>query len=529
MCFLLLFVVAGCGGSDGGSDALTSTTDATPSSAVSTTVEWPTDGWPVSTPEEQGMSSEVLADLVDEMVAIGHLDSVTVVRNGYVVLDTTIYPFPEDTGHHLHSVTKSVTGTLIGIAIDRGLLSGVDVPVVEVLANAAPADVDDLKASMTVEHLLTMSTGLECRDSWLHRWQGLAEMTASDDWAAHVLALPMEAEPGTRFEYCNGASHLLSAILSEVTGMSAAEFATEVLFEPLGITEFVWPETPNGVTIGPGELVLQPSDAAKIGYLYLRGGEWDGDQVVSASWVEAAGSPYFSGGRYGYQWWVAGDGGWVTARGVGGQVIYVVPLLDLVVVFTAGLPEQWERMVPDQLMQRYVLPAIKRGPLPPDPDGTARLAAAVVTAGDGPEPSPVTTPQIARTIDGVRYQFRSGELPLEWFMLEFGDESARLAIEGLAPDPDAWDVAIRGWQGLQDPLESDIGLTGRYVIDDFYGLPTAWRGQWTTSDTFIIEFQMLNGTAFRGTFEFRFEDDAAQVQIRVAEGPPLTLTADRAG
>ncbi len=332
------------------------------------------------------MASAVLADLVERIVTAGGIDSVTVVRNGYLVLNTVVYPFPENTGHVVHSCTKSVVGTLIGIAIDRGLLAGVDVPVVEILAAAAPETVDDLKASMTVEDLLTMSTGLECRDSYLYRWRGLREMQASDDWTRHLLALPMSEEPGTRFEYCNGSSFLLSAILSEATGKPASEFAREALFEPLGITDFSWPASPDGISIGWGELVLRPSDMAKIGYLYLRNGEWDGDQLVSRGWIEAATTGHIEAGTlsdgYGYQWWVD-DAGYVMALGYAGQYIVVIPVHDLVVVFTSDLPEE-RFFEPERLTVEYVVRAVESDdPLPPDPDAQARLAAAVARARSG--------------------------------------------------------------------------------------------------------------------------------------------------
>ncbi len=477
------------------------------------------------------MSSDELADLVEMTVEIGGLDSVTVVRNGHLVLDVTIYPFPQDAGHQLYSVTKSVTATLIGIAIDQGLLAGVDVPVVEILADAAPAEVGEQKASMTIEHVLTMTTGLECRDSRTYDHRGVPQMTAGDDWAANVLALPMEAEPGTRFEYCNGASHLLSAIISEVTGSSAAEYATEVLFGPLGITDFVWPADPSGTTLGFSELALRPSDAAKIGYLYLRDGEWDGRQLVSASWVETATTDHIIDGygtSYGYQWWVDDGGMRATARGTGGQSIHVVPSLDLVVVVTAGLGEYRELTVTRRLYGSVVM-AIESEPPSPDPDGEARLAAAVTAAVDGPEPSPATIPAIAKTIDGVRWEFAADELPGGGFTLDFDDDSALLTLEGLGPEPDEWDFEIRGWTGLDGPVESEVGLTGRFVVDDFYGLPTAWRGQWTSADTFEVEFHLLDGTGVRGTFEFTFQDATAQMRVRLVEAAPITLTAQRGG
>lgn len=527
----LILVAGACAGSDeDGADTTTSTSLAPTTSTTSPTVPWPTHGWPASTPEEQGIDSGLLADLVDQIVTDEGIDSVMVVRNGHVVLDTTIYPFPDDTGHAMYSVTKSVIGTLVGIAIDRGLLAGVDVPVVDLLEEAAPENVEAGKVAMTVEHVLTMATGLDCRDSALYGYQGFPDLVSSDDWAAHVLALPMTEDPGTRFEYCNGASHLLSEIITAVTGAPASEFAQDVLFAPLGITDVRWPANADGVTVGFSELVIEPSDAAKIGYLYLREGEWDGDQVVSRAWVEAATTAHAYGGvvgRYGYQWWADAAGVSVTARGAGGQFIHVVPKLDLVVVFTAGLPQNQEGR-PIELMQRYVLLAAKPDPLPPNPDGLARLEAAIEAARTGPRPSPVTWPDMAESIDGARFEFGPDESPLEWFTLAFDDESARLTIEGLAPDIDGYEVAVIGFEPVEGPVEFEIGVNGRFVVGDLYGLPTAWRGRWVADDTFVVEFQVLGRTSDRGTFEFTFGDDTAELRFRNLSGVPLVSTAVRA-
>jgi CubicO group peptidase (beta-lactamase class C family) len=322
------------------------------------------------------MDSDVLADMIERIDAMDYgIDSVTVVRNGYLVLDTIFHPFPPDTGHIIHSCTKSVVASLIGIAIDRGLLEGLDEPVVEILGDAAPLTVDALKASITIEDLLTMSTGLQCRDSYLYDWEGLSEMRASDDWAAHVLALPMSEEPGTRFEYCNGSSFLLSAIITEVTEMSAYDFAMDELFEPLGISDVSWPSNANGINIGWGEMVLRPHDMTKFGYLYLNDGWWDGIRILPEGWVDAATAPHIDArtlaNAYGYQWWVSDTN--YAALGYRGQYIIVAPEIDVVAVFTAALPDD-EFFVPRDLFDRFVVGAISpQDALPPNPAGEARI------------------------------------------------------------------------------------------------------------------------------------------------------------
>jgi len=526
----LALLAAACGDSGGGSGSVISPaisanpttvavpTSATPTSAIESPAgfepaPWPTDGWSVSTPEEQGMDSGLLADFVTRLVTDPGIDSVTVVRNGYVVLDTVVYPFPEETPHIIHSCTKSIVGTLIGIAVDEGLLAGVDTPVVEILAAAAPQSVNDLKASMTVEHLLTMSTGLECRDSYLYDWRGMVEMQASDDWTEHVLGLPMAEAPGARFEYCNGSSFLLSAVLSEVTGRPASEYASDVLFEPLGISDFTWPASPGGVTIGWGELLLPPSDMAKIGYLYLRGGQWDSEQLVPRAWIDAATSGQINAGTlsdaYGYQWWVD-DAGYMMAQGYGGQYIVVVPDDDLVVTFSSGLVGESHSM-PEELTVEYVLPAVSSDqPLPPDRDAQARLAAAVISASSGPEASVAEMPAMAAAVDGIRYDFRPNATGSTSFTLRFGDRSALLATEG-----------------VDGPAELEMGTDGRFMIDE--DSPVALRGTWRDSNTFVIEYHVI-GQVERGSLEFTFEDDIATVTVREpATGTVESTTADRAG
>jgi CubicO group peptidase (beta-lactamase class C family) len=240
------------------------------------------------------------------------------------------------------------------------------------------ANVDSRKRAMTLEDLLTMSSGLDCQDSYLYRWRGMSEMRRSVDWVQHMLDLPMAHEPGAHFEYCNGGSYLLAAIVQQASGTSALDFGREHLFGPLGIEEVEWPASPQGINLGWGDMRLQPRDMAKFGYLYLQHGVWDGQQVVPAWWVDASTQAQVSAGTladdYGYQWWVdAGD--YYMALGYAGQVIVVVPELEMVVVFTSDLEER-DFFVPETLLRTYILPAaVKSGSLPENPEGVARLQA----------------------------------------------------------------------------------------------------------------------------------------------------------
>ncbi len=326
------------------------------------------------------MDSELLADMLDTIQKLEYdIDSVLVVRNGYLVLDAYIHPFRPSATHTIRSCTKSIISALGGIAIEAGYIEGVNQPVLDFFPDRAVANLDGNKQAITLEHLLTMTSGLNCRDSYLYRWRGLRQMAASEDWVQFVLDLPMAEEPGTRFEYCNGVSFLLSAIIQETTGMSALDFAEEHLLDPLGISTVSWPSNPQGITIGYSELHMLPRDMAKIGYLYLKGGLWDGEQVVPSAWIAASTRKHVPAtlqDGYGYQWWIDSSGIYM-ALGYGGQFIFVVPELNMVVVFTSDLPES-DFYVPQTMLNEYIIPAAQSStPLPDNPDGVALLQSLV--------------------------------------------------------------------------------------------------------------------------------------------------------
>jgi CubicO group peptidase (beta-lactamase class C family) len=321
---------------------------------------WPTDGWRETTPEQQGMDSELLAEMLEEVIQRGHdIDSISVIRNGYLVLDVSIDPYRSSNKHIIHSCTKSIVSALIGIALQQGYLESVDQPLLEIFANREVVNLSTEKQSITLEHLLTMSSGLECRDSYLYRWRGIEAMLESDDWVQYMLGLPMAEPPGTYFEYCNGGSFLLSAIIQETTGLSSEAFARQNLFEPLGISDIDWPSNPKGISIGWGELRMLPLDMAKIGYLYLKEGVWDGEQIVPQEWVSASTKKHIDAtlqDGYGYQWWVDTPDVYM-ALGYAGQFIFVAPENDLIAVFTSDLSES-EFYTPQRLLDNFILPAL---------------------------------------------------------------------------------------------------------------------------------------------------------------------------
>jgi CubicO group peptidase (beta-lactamase class C family) len=316
---------------------------------------WPTSGWRSSPPEDQGMDSSHLIAMLDSVRAQGlNLHSLLVIRHGYIVSETYFGAYGPDDLHQLYSCTKSFIATLVGIAFDRGDLSRLDQPVLDFFPGRSFANLDERKRAMTLEDLLSMRSGLE----WQDDDPTISAMVRSPDWVQYVLDLPMAQAPGSQFNYCTGCSHVLSAILQQSTGLSARDYAGPNLFEPLGIGDLRWDTDRAGMPIGGFGLQLTPRDMAKLGYLYLHNGVWDGRQVVASAWVATATQKHTeTDGElgYGYQWWTYPSYGAYTALGLYGQTIFVIPQADLIVVTTADVADHEPIF---HLIEAYILPAI---------------------------------------------------------------------------------------------------------------------------------------------------------------------------
>lgn len=466
---------------------------------------WPVHQWRRASPEAQGMDSRVLADALDYVHQ--HqipIHSLVIVRNGYIVLDAYFWPFQDHQLHDLASVTKSVTSTLIGVAIEEHRLSGLQQLVLPLFTRQSIANRDERKNRLTIEHLLTMTSGLDCHVEGGE--QTLSQMMASRDWVRFMLDLPMAAEPGARFAYCSGGMHLLSGIITQATDRSALDFARRELFGPLGIENVVWPADPQGNSHGWGDLHLQPRDIAKIGYLWLKGGRWGNRQLVPADWMRAAvqvhAHPGFNEGQeYGFGIWVYPDRTPPEFEGLGrgGQRISVIPARDLIVVFTGGEFEPGD-------IGSFIGRAIQSDrSLPEDPAGTARLAAAVRDATTPPvaHVTPLVPP-VARLVSGRTYALGANPLDLRSFSLSFpGGAEARLELEFLdrrdGPRP--------------------VGLDGvpRVSPNGRYGLAVAVSGAWENDSTFALDYDEI-GNINRYRFRLTFVDNGVTVEFSERSG-----------
>ncbi len=322
---------------------------------------WPTTEWRISPPEDQGMNTQLI-DEMDDYINTNSwpLHSFLVIRNGYIVYEYYSASYDQDTLHYLASATKSFVSTLIGIALDEGHLGSLSDFVVDIFDDRTIANMEARKQAMTVEHLLTMTAGLTWDDT-----SGFPQMAASPDWVQYVLDLPMAEDPGETWVYNSGASHLLSAIIQQLSGTTTIDFLETGLFQPLGISSYWWELDPDGIPNGGAGLLLIPRDMAKLGLLYLENGRWDNQLIIPAEYVVASsvisanlvltpeGTPE-SG--YGYQFWIYPLLDGYAAHGGGGQIILVVPERELVIVTTGN---DFSSQVPlTDLLLDYVYPSI---------------------------------------------------------------------------------------------------------------------------------------------------------------------------
>ena len=457
---------------------------------------WPTERWRKSIPEEQGVDSELLARLIDQVMKRDHqVHSLLVARNGYIVAEATFFPFQQGIKHQLWSATKSVVSAVVGVAVQQGHIGGVDDNVLDYFGGRTIANLDTRKRVMTLEHLLTMTSGVEWTE---HPYNSpdtsLRKMEQTQDWVQYVLDLPMAKEPGTTYNYSSGESHLLSAVVQGATGMSTLSYAQTHLFGPLGISGVEWWSDPTGVAVGGYGLWMTPRDMARLGYLYLRDGVWDGQQILPPGWVGASTTSHTQG--YGYQWWTWSSGAY-AASGSGGQLIEVIPDKQTVIVLTGGLPQSESLRLPGELVAAYILPAIQSsGPLPENPEGAALLRARIREAREGPEPQPVPLlPETAGRVAGKTYLFEGGAASYR-MSIAFGDDEAMLV-----------------WLVGNQRREYRIGLDGVYRISDIEGLFTiAAKGRWRDEQTFVAQLQTL-GQATEEEWRLTFTEDVVYLVI----------------
>lgn len=282
------------------------------------------------------IAAAALEPVLEQAQRLDRLRTLIVARNGEILIERAFRGPPPDRPVNVKSVAKSLISALVGIAIDRDLLQGVEQPIAPILRDRLPKNPDPRLARITVGDLLSMRAGLERTSGPNYgRW------VSSRDWVRFALARPFVDEPGGRMLYSTGSSHLLSAILTKVSGRTTLQLAREWLGQPLGIAIPPWTRDPQGIYFGGNEMALSPRALLRFGEMYRQDGRIDGGQVVPRTWIEASWRPLtsspFTGHSCGYGWFVAQAGSHPVyyAWGYGGQMLYVVPDLALTVVITS--------------------------------------------------------------------------------------------------------------------------------------------------------------------------------------------------
>lgn len=475
---------------------------------------WPTESWPVSTPEAQGMDSASLARLV-ETVGTFKQDSFLIVRHGRIVADAYYAPFAPGIAHDLRSVTKSVVGTLTAIQLHKGMLDSTDQRVVGLFSEWPIKNDDDRKKAMTVQNLLDMTSGMAWTERYYTPDETLMQMFRSPNRTAFVLDRPMAHAPGTTFNYSGGDTYLLSALINVKSGKSAQDFAMKELFLPLGIKSAAWGnDDVQGVTNGQSGLFLTPHDMARFGYLYLRNGQWEGKQIIPSAWVEQAkaGNVVAKWGyRYGNLWWSLPERGAYMARGRHSQLIIVLPKLDVVAVMTGTM---WDsEFYPVAALIDEIAKAVRSDePLPANQAGMALLTGVIhraTIAKPGPAPG---VSDLARTISGKVYRLADNPLRLKSVRLNFFDH----------PDP-TWEAVLHA----DPPTDRRTGVFG---IDGFYRLGPpgpygieAVRGRWLDDRRFELDSRTL-GRGETQTWTLAFEGDANTDKAGDKVGDKVTIT-----
>jgi CubicO group peptidase (beta-lactamase class C family) len=482
---------------------------------------WPTKGWQTSTPEEQGMDSTALARLV-EFGTTHRLDSLLIARHGKIVLDAYYAPYTADIPHVINSATKAVIGTLTAIAYKDGLLDSLNHPMLDFFGGRSIAYVDDRKKAITVQTLLDMTSGMEWEEGIEGgREQTLVEFGRSSNQIKFVLDRPMSNVPGEVFNYNSGNPNLLSAIITQLTGMTARDYGNARLFAPLGIAAPNWPHDSQGLSTGGGGLALRPRDMAKIGYLYLRNGEWDGKRLLPAGWTDrvshatvnmnASFDPEL---RYANFFWVLSHRQVYMAWGYRCQFIMVFPAQDIVAVATARNDCPFVKLADD------ISGAVKsETALAPDPVGANLLASKILDASIEKPTAVGAMPESASAISGKTYRFPYNELTVKSLSLSLTGPQPRYELE----------IYTQYQSNASLQFTGPIGLDGLYRKGDSSPLGViALKGTWLNDHAFAIDLRLVGGDKDQ-RWILSFDGDKPKLRGKDAHGREISIDGELGG
>jgi CubicO group peptidase (beta-lactamase class C family) len=455
-------------------------------------------------PESVGVDAAIIEHFVQEIADAGcELHSFMLYRSGGVIAEDWWWPYGPERVHFMHSATKSFTATGVGLAISEGRFRLQD-KVVDFFPERIPADASENLLAMTVEDLLTQTSG--------HKWgvSGSTWRGIPTSWIDEFLKIRVRHVPGTTFVYSSATSFMLSAIVTRTTGANLFDFMTPRFFQPLGMTHARWDIGPENINPGGNGLSCTTSDLLKLGVLYLRHGNWQGVRILDPHWVVAA-TRDAHGDGYGYHWWLGADRRTYMAAGAFGQYSFVFPDHDAVLALTAA------NDVGDSSVRRIVaqyFPAIFEsagaGTTPRTAAPPRRLL---------PDVAPSSSP-LAPVVSGRVYRMDPNEDRVRSVRLEFTPDAC---VFSLTDDRGEHEVGV----GLQDWLEGSTSMSGGalhhgYEPDE---LRVVASGVWISDDTFEMTWQFAE-SPFRDTVRVRFADSTITLdrKVNVNTGPTARPT-----
>ncbi|MEK0316752.1 serine hydrolase domain-containing protein [Cohnella sp. 56] len=398
---------------------------------------------PRSTPAAQGLSPQAVIGFLDAIRDRQlELHSFMLLRRGEVVAEGSWAPYRPDYPHMLFSLSKSFTSTAIGFAVTEGLLSLND-PVISFFPDDVPETISDHLAAMQIRHLLMMGTG--------HAADVTGSLRQDDNWVRAFLQQSVEYAPGTHFAYNSAATYMLAAVLAKVTGQTLLEFLKPRLFMPLGLSEGTWETCPQGIATGGWGLNLAIEDIAKFGQFYLQRGQWEGKQLLPASWIDEATSFRISNGDdkasdwaqgYGYQFWLCRHDAY-RGDGAFGQFCLVLPKQDAVLAITSGVGDMqavldaaWSELLPALSSDDAIADSAAQ------PELTERLSSLRIEPLQGEPSSPQEAPKLA----GRVFRLEPNELQLDAIALRLSGHSAEVVFSSEQYGDQAVELGSGEWR-----------------------------------------------------------------------------------
>jgi len=457
----------------------------------------PCDGLPRSLPERQSVrSASIMAFLEDVERAGLELHSFMLSRGGSVIAEGWWWPYEPQRIHMTHSLTKSVMVSGVGVAIDEGRFS-LDDKVVSFFPDRLPPDPSTNLKAMTVRDLLTMRTGHD------HETSGSEWRPLKTSWVAEFMKIPVVYQPGTKWVYTSAASYMLSAIVTRTTGQKLADYLRPRMLDPMGIRDFRWDVSPEGVTPGGNGLSWSAADSLKLGMLYAQKGVWQGRQLLSPQWIAEASRKQVPDGPYGYQWWMGPDSEFY-ALGLFTQLSIVFPKHDAVLAVFAAIDGS-ARLLP--LVWKHFPSAFEPAAVPPSTDAIVlgRRESQLQLLN----PFSQTASPIATKISGRVFKLAPNDQGALTVRFDFIRGAVRYS---LTDDRGSHFIT----SGLGRWNEQNTTMTGARLHHEYQpdNMRVVAGAVWRNPDELEMTWQYVE-TAFRDTVVCRFEGDRVAIDRRV--------------